>query len=225
MPTFRAFRHLAPGLSGVLASLLIACTSEKLVFREPFNPPPDAANKFLGYFTSSDKQTTCGNCHVNHQADWALTAHASAYATLVASNDATTECYTCHTVSDRETRWPHPPAGTRSRIPCITMSSVRAAMDQDWTTSALPMRRSPPAILHWPVSGFSVPAAPRIRPASPRAARPAITRTAGPASGPTRSGPRRLTPNPSKRSLASSWQTTPRAPRVTRARRRLRHGV
>jgi hypothetical protein len=101
MLTSRDFRYVALGLSSVLAAFLSGCTSEKLVFREPFNPPPDAANKFLGYFTSSDKQTTCGNCHVNHQADWALTAHASAYATLVASNDATTECYTCHTVSDR----------------------------------------------------------------------------------------------------------------------------
>ena len=39
--------------------------------REPFNPPPDTQNNFLGYFTTSDQQTTCGNCHVMHQADWA----------------------------------------------------------------------------------------------------------------------------------------------------------
>lgn len=69
--------------------------------REPFNPPPDADNKFLGYFTSSDQRTTCGNCHVNHQADWVCAAHASAYADLTASSSVTTECYTCHTVSDR----------------------------------------------------------------------------------------------------------------------------
>lgn len=88
-------------IAATLAALLVACTSEKLVFRDPFNPPPDATNNFLGYFTSSDQQTTCGNCHVNHQADWSLTAHARAYGDLVASSSATSECYTCHTVSDR----------------------------------------------------------------------------------------------------------------------------
>src|SRR6185295_7341780 len=82
---------------------LLACSSDKVVFRdrEPFNPPPDATNNFLGYFTSADKQTTCGNCHVNHQGDWVRTAHARAYADLVANSGATGECNTCHTVSDR----------------------------------------------------------------------------------------------------------------------------
>jgi hypothetical protein len=94
-------RRFLLSLTGILAVVVSGCTSEKLVFREPFNPPPDAANKFLGYFTSSDRQTTCGNCHVNHQADWVRTAHASAYADLVASASATAACYTCHSVSDR----------------------------------------------------------------------------------------------------------------------------
>ena len=63
-----------------LLTLLAGCTDTNTVIREPFNPPPDESTGFLGYFTSSDQQTTCGNCHVLHQADWAQTAHAEAYA-------------------------------------------------------------------------------------------------------------------------------------------------
>ncbi|MEO8200545.1 MAG: cytochrome c3 family protein [Gemmatimonadota bacterium] len=83
--------------------LLAACTNDKIVFRdrEPFNPPPDAANGFMGYFTASTKQTTCGNCHVGHQRDWATSAHSSAFETLVNSGGAQTFCYSCHTVTDR----------------------------------------------------------------------------------------------------------------------------
>ena len=73
MPIRRAFRRLFLPFVGTVA--LFACTSEKLVFREPFNPPPDNTNKFLGYFTASDKQTACGNCHVEKQGDWATTKH------------------------------------------------------------------------------------------------------------------------------------------------------
>ena len=103
MLSARFLRTFLRQLAGVFAVALTACTSDKIVFqnREPFNPPPDSVNNFLGYFTSSDQQTTCGNCHVNHQADWVRTGHASAYATLVASSAAAPECYTCHTVSDR----------------------------------------------------------------------------------------------------------------------------
>lgn len=88
-------------LFGLLLTLLAGCTDTNTVIREPFNPPPDAENKFLGYFTTSDQQTTCGNCHVLHQADWAQTAHAEAYAALTAADNATDACFTCHTVSDR----------------------------------------------------------------------------------------------------------------------------
>ena len=103
MSISRLSRRFAPLLVGTLALILGACSSDKIVFRdrEPFNPPPDTAGQFLGYFTSADKQTTCGNCHVNHQADWVGTAHARAYADLTASSSATAECFTCHTVSDK----------------------------------------------------------------------------------------------------------------------------
>jgi hypothetical protein len=91
-------------LVGLLPLLASGCTDEKIVFREPFNPPPDSTNGFVGYFTTSDKKTTCGNCHVDHQNKWVQTAHADAYATLVNSGSAQDFCYTCHTVSQNGNR-------------------------------------------------------------------------------------------------------------------------
>jgi hypothetical protein len=88
-------------LGFVFASVLTGCTDTVFRDREPFNPPPDAANKFLGFFTASDKQTTCGNCHVTHQAAWIQTAHASAYDLPATRSDVNPACYTCHTVSAR----------------------------------------------------------------------------------------------------------------------------
>jgi hypothetical protein len=85
-----------------LSVLLSGCTDTVFRDREAFNPPVDAANGFLGFFTTSTKQTTCGNCHVGHQADWAKTAHASAYDNLVkAVPNAATECFSCHDVTAR----------------------------------------------------------------------------------------------------------------------------
>jgi len=87
------------------AFVLGACTTEKITYvtRPPFNPPPDAASGFLGYFTVSDKQTTCGNCHVGVQATWKLTKHAHAWSDLQASGHATSSCNKCHTVSENGT--------------------------------------------------------------------------------------------------------------------------
>ena len=86
-----------------LIALLVsgACTTEKIsyVTRPPFNPPPDASAGFLGYFTVSSKQTTCGNCHVGVQANWIGTKHAHAWSDLLASGAASASCYGCHTVS------------------------------------------------------------------------------------------------------------------------------
>lgn len=82
---------------------LSACTTEKIVFkdREPFNPPPDAAAGFLGYYTVNTKQTSCGNCHVGQQSRWVQTAHAGASKTLtdLPATVAVAACYSCHTVS------------------------------------------------------------------------------------------------------------------------------
>ncbi len=89
------------GTLACVAFLLGACTNEKITYvtRPPFNPPPDAASGFLGYFTASDKQTTCGNCHVGHQASWKGTHHARAWADLQASRQAAASCNGCHSVS------------------------------------------------------------------------------------------------------------------------------
>lgn len=89
-------------LSLGLIILLAGCTDTVFRDREPFNPPADAASGFLGFFTATTKQTTCGNCHVGHQADWAKTAHASAYDNLVTQvPNAPASCYSCHDVTGR----------------------------------------------------------------------------------------------------------------------------
>ena len=77
-----------------------ACTETVEVDRPNFNPPPDAVGGFLGLYTVSTNQTTCGNCHVNNQTEWSSTAHADAYAGLVSNvPNAPAECFKCHTVS------------------------------------------------------------------------------------------------------------------------------
>jgi predicted CXXCH cytochrome family protein len=83
--------------------VLSACTDEKLVEvpvdRPPFNPPADSVNGFLGLYDVATNQTTCGNCHVNNQGEWAQTDHADAFATLENSDHDQPFCYSCHTVS------------------------------------------------------------------------------------------------------------------------------
>lgn len=88
--------------------VLSACTEDKLVstgdggdgtYRPPFNPPADSVNGFLGLYDVATNKTTCGNCHVNNQGEWAGTKHADAFATLVNSGGAQSFCYACHTVS------------------------------------------------------------------------------------------------------------------------------
>ena len=78
-----------------------ACSHTDIVYRTrpPFNPPPDSTSGFLGYFTSSTQQTTCGNCHVGVQANWINTKHASAWADLQGSGHAAPYCSNCHSVS------------------------------------------------------------------------------------------------------------------------------
>jgi predicted CXXCH cytochrome family protein len=98
MTSWVSLRRIA--IAGPLVLLVLACSDDKIVYREPFNPPPDASSGFVGYFTSSDKSTTCGNCHVDHQNKWVTTAHADAYAGLVNSGHAQDFCYSCHTVSE-----------------------------------------------------------------------------------------------------------------------------
>ncbi len=85
----------------ITAVSLAGCASDKIVFRDrgPFNPPPDAASGFLGYFDAATKQTTCGNCHVDFQASWKVTKHAGAYNAVTTSSVKTPECYSCHSLT------------------------------------------------------------------------------------------------------------------------------
>lgn len=82
------------------AAWLGACTDTVYRDRPPFNPPPDAASGFLGYFSANEQQTTCGNCHVDHQVDWLKHGHSGAYDVLATSGFDQPFCYTCHTVSE-----------------------------------------------------------------------------------------------------------------------------
>jgi predicted CXXCH cytochrome family protein len=93
------FGAVVAGLAALV--WLSACTDTVYRDRPPFNPPPDAASGFLGYFTAADQQTNCGNCHVKHQAEWELTKHAQAWATLEALPIADkSSCVGCHTVNE-----------------------------------------------------------------------------------------------------------------------------
>src|SRR5574341_146409 len=85
-----------------LAMTLVLTGCEEIVYRdrELFNPPLDAASGFLGYFTASTQQTTCGNCHAEKQAQWLGTKHSDAWADLQASGHAQDFCNGCHTVSE-----------------------------------------------------------------------------------------------------------------------------
>ncbi len=77
-----------------------ACVDEQVVYRDRqlFEQPDSSAMGFLGYTDVSSKLTVCGNCHVDHQANWEGTAHAHAWENLQASGHANASCEGCHTV-------------------------------------------------------------------------------------------------------------------------------
>jgi hypothetical protein len=81
-------------VAGVFALAAVGCVSEDST---PAAPTRDAS--FVGYSNPDTKQTTCGNCHVDVQGEWAQTKHASAWADLQASGHASAACEKCHTVS------------------------------------------------------------------------------------------------------------------------------
>jgi hypothetical protein len=86
--------HLLFAVAGVFALTAVGCVSEDST---PAAPTRDAS--FVGYSNPDTKQTTCGNCHVDVQAEWAQTKHASAWADLQASGHASEACNKCHTVN------------------------------------------------------------------------------------------------------------------------------
>ncbi len=91
--------------SGILTVALLlglsACTDVVYRDRLTYNSPPDTSSGFLGYFTASTRQTTCGNCHVGQQADWIQTKHSNAWADLQANPSAQPFCENCHSVNSR----------------------------------------------------------------------------------------------------------------------------
>ena len=91
-------------LAALALGLSLSCTETVYRDRSQFNPPPDSSSGYLGYYTASTKQTTCGNCHVGQQQDWVQTVHAGAWDTLVSDPAAQTFCQGCHTVNSRGNR-------------------------------------------------------------------------------------------------------------------------
>ena len=79
--------------------LLAGCADEKNVFesRARFEPPPSAAQGFLGYQHPEERATICGNCHGDKEAKWQETGHAKAWGSLEASGRAEGFCESCHT--------------------------------------------------------------------------------------------------------------------------------
>lgn len=93
------FRWLVPLL--VLPLFTTACEDETVVYRDrvQFEPVPDVAMNFVGYSDSTKKETVCGACHTTTQAEWVLTAHADAWATLQDGGHSQPFCEGCHTVN------------------------------------------------------------------------------------------------------------------------------
>ena len=106
----------APCAGTIFLLALTSCVDEKIVYRDGpnFVTPPAAAASFLGYSDEAAKKTVCGSCHVTQQANWAGTAHADAFATLVASGRMQGTCQNCHTVNDRGNAVTDTVAGWRS---------------------------------------------------------------------------------------------------------------
>lgn len=92
----------------VVAALVAAtsCVETKTVFQQPNLTAgvPPAAKGFLGYMSDADtatRQTVCGNCHVERQAQWVESKHAHAWLTLQQNNGLQPVCEACHTVNGR----------------------------------------------------------------------------------------------------------------------------
>jgi predicted CXXCH cytochrome family protein len=94
----------------ILAAFALgACTDTVYKDRPPFKDPPDPASGFLGYYDVATQKTTCGNCHVETQADWKGTKHSQAWADLTALGlPDVSSCQGCHTVSENGNLTPAP---------------------------------------------------------------------------------------------------------------------
>ncbi len=102
IPDFK--RHIGVCVAAVLVALAVTgCVDEKKVFveRPLFEQPSASAAGFIGYTDTTTQKTVCGNCHVDHQAEWTQTKHASAWVDLQASGHASATCEPCHTVNSQ----------------------------------------------------------------------------------------------------------------------------
>ena len=88
--------HLMLAAAGMFALAAAGCVSDKSSSSST-EVSKDAA--FLGYSNPDTKQTTCGNCHTDVQAEWVQTKHANAWADLQASGHASASCNECHTTN------------------------------------------------------------------------------------------------------------------------------
>ncbi len=104
-PKTLSVKRLLAAAAVVSVFAIGACTEETIVQeRPPFNPAPDSASGFLGYYvvdtTADDQQTTCGNCHASFQTGWVETIHSDAWAGLQSSGFVASYCEGCHAVSE-----------------------------------------------------------------------------------------------------------------------------
>ena len=103
MTDSRSFRAVLLGSLLLLAPLFgTACLDQDSVYgddRPISTVPPTAANGMVGYVDAPAKQTVCGNCHAQPQAQWTGTAHSDAWNSLQESGHAQEFCESCHAVS------------------------------------------------------------------------------------------------------------------------------
>jgi predicted CXXCH cytochrome family protein len=94
--------HSMTLISVLAASLTVACTSEKVVYKSgtDFAAPPAAAANFVGYYDETNKQTVCGSCHIEKQVAWKATKHASAWADLQSNTSKAGYCEACHSTNN-----------------------------------------------------------------------------------------------------------------------------
>ncbi|MES2179102.1 MAG: cytochrome c3 family protein [Gemmatimonadota bacterium] len=94
--------QVAKAVLVVAALSFLACTTEKIVYRDGSNfaAPATAAASFIGYSDETSKRTVCGGCHVDYQTRWSTTKHASAWKDLQASSGVAGYCEACHSVNN-----------------------------------------------------------------------------------------------------------------------------
>jgi len=110
----------------VIGVALTACSDDKIVYRDRalFNQPADSVSGFLGYYDTTTKQTTCGNCHADFQGNWRTSKHANAYAAVAASSSAQEFCYSCHSVTGNGNKATGTVAG-HDAVPHATYNDVQ----------------------------------------------------------------------------------------------------